>query len=91
MIYIGERLEDPGDAEILAESLRSQRILLTKDHDIGVLVFRDNASHAGVVLVDDLGSPEAETDLLINTLAAWEPTLIKRGFVRAGYWGSRGT
>ena len=91
VIYVGERLEDPGDAEILAESLHSQRILTTKDHDIGALVFRDSAGHAGVVLIDDLGSPDAETKLLINTLATWEPTLIKGGFVRAGHWGSKRT
>lgn len=64
-------------------------MLLTKDHDISVLVFRDQASHRGVLLIDDLGSPAAETALLINAIARWEAQLTAGGFIRAGSWGSK--
>ncbi len=87
--FVGERAEDPGDLLILEEAFDSRRVLLTKDHDIGALVFRDKRSHAGVLLIDDLGSARDEVDLLLRTLAAWSDVLVAGGFVRAGNWGSK--
>jgi predicted nuclease of predicted toxin-antitoxin system len=64
LIYVAERDVDPGDPAILEEARASDRVLLTKDHDIGALVFRDRTAHAGVLLIDDLGSARDETSLV---------------------------
>jgi hypothetical protein len=64
-------------------------VLLTKDNDIGALVFRDGMAHAGVLLIDDLGSADEEATLLLEALRVWEAALQAGGFVRAGKWGSR--
>lgn len=89
VLYTAERAVDPGDAAILSEAHGSARVLLTKDNDIGTLVFRDGMAHAGVLLIDDLGAPEEEAKLLVDTLRFWEKELGGGGFVRAGKWGSR--
>jgi predicted nuclease of predicted toxin-antitoxin system len=60
VVYLGEQTADPGDQALLAEAVAEGRIVLTKDHDIGVLVHRDRQPHCGVLLLDDLGDPAAE-------------------------------
>jgi predicted nuclease of predicted toxin-antitoxin system len=89
VVYVGERQNDPGDIAILREAAETARVLLTKDHDIGALVFRDGAAHSGVVLSDDLGSGAAEAKLLLSIIDTWAEALAQGGFVRAGYWGSK--
>ena len=84
MVYVAERETDPGDLAILNEAHASGRVLLTKDHDVGALVFRDGVPHAGVLLIDDLGSAQQETKLLSDQLAAREGELSGGAFVRAG-------
>lgn len=87
--YIAERAEDPGDLTILNEARESWRVLLTKDHDIGALVFKDRIAHAGVMLLDDLGSATEETSLICEALATNDALLVAGAFIRAGKWGSR--
>lgn len=89
IVYVGERDEDPGDSAILSEAHTTGRVLLTKDHDLGTLVFRDHAPHAGILLIDDLGSSDEETSLLLDLLGTWGPQLTAGAFVRAGKWGSK--
>lgn len=89
VVYVGERRADPGDAALLAEALSDRRVLVTKDHDIGALVFKENASHADVLLIDDLGSSDEETSLLHRALAEAGAELARGAFVRAGAWGAR--
>jgi len=89
IVHTAERAVDPGDAAIMSEAHASARVLLTKDNDIGALVFRDGMAHAGVLLFDDLGSAEDEATLLVENLRVWEKELGASGFVRAGKWGSR--
>ena len=36
VVYLGERTADPGDQALLAEAVAEGRVVLTKDHDIGV-------------------------------------------------------
>ena len=52
---------------LLAEAVAEGRIVVTKDHDIGVLIRRDLQPHCGVLLLDDLGDAAAETDLILAT------------------------
>lgn len=87
--YVAERPADPGDPLILAEAKGANRVFITKDHDTGELVFRDDAPHAGVLLIDDLGDPAAETALIRTTLAAFADELARGAFVRAGRSGTR--
>jgi predicted nuclease of predicted toxin-antitoxin system len=87
--YLGERPQDPGDAALLREAYDAQRIVLTKDHDIGVLVFRDSAPHAGVILLDDLGDPHAEEVLVSKTLGSHVSELVNGAFLRVTELGVR--
>ena len=84
VVYGAERLVDPGDDILLAEAVAGGRIFLTKDHDLGTLVFRDGAKHVGIVLIDDLGRVDAETTLLRRVLAQCAAELSHGTFVRAG-------
>lgn len=45
--------ENPGlaDDEVLRWAEREERVLITNDKDFGELVFRDERSHAGVILL----------------------------------------
>lgn len=88
VIYSAERPTDPGDAVLLAEAFADSRVFITKDHDIGALVFRDGAPHAGVLLIDDLASVEDETALLLACLESHGPALVSGAFVRAGASGA---
>jgi hypothetical protein len=54
VVYAAERTMDPGDEALLAEAVRENRVFLTKDHDVGTLVYRDLCPRRGVLLVDDL-------------------------------------
>lgn len=80
--YLAERAKDPGDAALLAEADVGRRIVLTKDHDLGTLVFRDSASHAGVILFDDLGDPRGECKLVMQTIKDHTEQLSLGAFLR---------
>ena len=83
VVYSAERPSDPGDAALLAEAYADRRVFVTKDHDIGALVFRDAAPHAGVLLIDDLADVAAETALLRACLQSHGEQLAAGAFVRA--------
>lgn len=48
VVHSAEWPADPGDAVLLQEAFAHGRVFVTKDHDIGMLVFRDSAQHAGI-------------------------------------------
>lgn len=48
------------DKDVLAIAKREKRILITNDRDFGELIFRQNLSHAGVILFR-LGEESLET------------------------------
>ena len=83
VIYSAERSVDPGDAALLAEAHADERVFVTKDHDIGALVFRDGARHAGVLLIDDLANVAEETRLLQACVSSHGDDLAAGAFVRA--------
>jgi predicted nuclease of predicted toxin-antitoxin system len=89
VVHSAERETDPGDLALLAEAVSEHRVFVTKDHDLGVLVFRDGAAHAGVLLIDDLGSPVEETDLVRRAIASHSEALATQAFVRAAASGVR--
>jgi predicted nuclease of predicted toxin-antitoxin system len=89
VVYVAERPEDPGDEAILAEAAADGRVFVTKDHDIGALVHRDQWPHSGVILLDDLGDAAAESKLILATLSTHEHRLAMSAFLRAGAAGVR--
>lgn len=66
VVHSAEWAVDPGDAALLQHALEAGRVFVTKDHDIGTLIFRDGVQHAGALLIDDVGSVAEETRLLIR-------------------------
>ncbi len=91
VVYAGERPTDPGDAALLAEAHADASIFISKDHDIGALVFRDGAPHSSVLLIDDLGNVAEETVLLRSSLLSYGDELAAGAFVRADVTGARVT
>ena len=89
VVYSAERASDPGDEVLLAEANSQGRVFLTKDHDIGALVHRDGQSHAGVLLLDDLGNAEAETAMILTALDEYVTSLEAGGFLRVNGGGVR--
>jgi predicted nuclease of predicted toxin-antitoxin system len=77
VVHAGERATDPGDALLLAEAAAEKRVFITKDHDIGTLVHRDSRSHRGVMLIDDPGDPDAETNLILAALSSEHNRIIR--------------
>jgi predicted nuclease of predicted toxin-antitoxin system len=88
-VYVGERSADPGDRALLAEAAAEGRIFLTKDHDVGVLVHRDQQPHFGVLLLDDLGDAGAESRLILAALKSHGDRLAAGAFLRATEAGIR--
>jgi predicted nuclease of predicted toxin-antitoxin system len=82
VVYAGERSFDPGVLALLSEAVSQGRVFVTKDHDIGVLVYRDHAPHYGVLLLDDVGDPIAETNLILSALRDEAQALLSQAFVR---------
>ena len=83
VLYSAERPTDPGDATLLAEAAADGRIFLTKDHDIGALVYRDGQPHAGVLPLDGLGGAARETELILAILDREGERLVAGVFLRA--------
>lgn len=84
-----ERLTDPGDEALLQEAVADRRVFVTKDHDVGALVFRDDLSHAGVLLIDDLGDAGEETAFLLHAVDQCKAELEAGAFLRATRRGVR--
>jgi predicted nuclease of predicted toxin-antitoxin system len=89
VVYVAERAKDPGDQALLAEAFAEERVLLTKDHDMGALVHRDGLPHHGVLLLDDLGDAAAESEMISAALSSHGGRLMERAFLRAGQAGVR--
>jgi predicted nuclease of predicted toxin-antitoxin system len=82
VIHSAERESDPGDAALLAEAASEQRVFLTKDNDIGALVFNEGAPHRGVILIDDLGDASEEATLLLDVIRTHVAQLEEGTFLR---------
>ena len=89
VVHVAERAVDPGDEALLTEAVAEDRIFVTKDQDIGALVYRDHCRHRGVLLIDDLGDVAAETSLILSALALRGAELAVGAFLRAGEAGVR--
>lgn len=89
VVWAGDRDQDPGDGALLAEALADQRVFVTKDRDLGRIVFRDAAQHFGVLLIDELHTPATEAELILAIIDAHAAALNAGAFVRAGASGVR--
>src|SRR5262245_61537145 len=81
VLHSAERESDPGDSALLAEAFTDRRVFVTKDHDFGALVYGEGAAHAGVVLIDDLGDPSAESAMLTTIFDNNAPELAGGAFL----------
>lgn len=52
------------DAEVLAESVRRRRILITRDRDYGELIFRDDQKAFGVIYIRHRVDEEVAAEVL---------------------------
>jgi predicted nuclease of predicted toxin-antitoxin system len=50
-IFVGDADPHMRDSDILRWAVRDQRILITQDHDFGMLVYHSDQPHAGVLLL----------------------------------------
>lgn len=89
VVYAAERTMDPGDEALLAEAVKENRVFLTKDHDIGALIYRDLRPHCSVLFVDHLGDAAAESALILAAIASHREPLGAGTFLRAGMRGIR--
>jgi len=88
VLYAAERDVDQGDEALLREAVAQWRIVVTKDHDFGALVFGQALQHAGIILIDDLGDPKAEAELLATVIERHEADLDAGAFLRVGADGA---
>ena len=58
VIAVGDRAVDPGDAAILEEAYREQRVLVTLDKDFGELAVRSGRPHVGIVRLERVAATE---------------------------------
>src|ERR1043166_4448038 len=58
VVHIAEWGPDPGDEIILQKAFSVGGVLITIDADFGTLVFRDKASHAGIIRLPNVPSSE---------------------------------
>jgi hypothetical protein len=65
------------------------RIFLTTDHDIGLVVYRNSRPHRGVLLVDDVGDAAGKSSIILAALSAHFTELVAGAFFRAGPGGVR--
>ncbi|MBN2578557.1 MAG: DUF5615 family PIN-like protein [Pirellulales bacterium] len=70
---------DPGDLALLEIAASDKRILVTIDTDFGELIFREKASHAGMVRLPDL--PAEERILIFETLLKEHSNEMETGAV----------
>ena len=71
VVSIAESHVGVSDADVLALAVAEKRIVVTLDHDFGVLVFMHRSAHCGVVLLRlKKESPAAISRLLIDILSA---------------------
>ena len=65
--HVAERASDPGDSALLAEALTEHRVFISKDRDIGALVYRDGHAHCGVPLIDSVAAGARHLAALLRT------------------------
>ena len=75
--------ENPGlsDDEVLLWAEREARVLITNDKDFGELVFRDERSHAGVILLRIEDERPANKKAVLGKLLLGHGEDILRSFV----------
>lgn len=71
---------DPGDAAILDIAVKAQRAIVTLDTDFGMLVFRDGATHAGVLRLRPMPA-SAQAERASELVAAHGDDLESAAFV----------
>jgi predicted nuclease of predicted toxin-antitoxin system len=77
--YVAEGPPHVDDEVVLQAAFGDGRLLLTEDHDFGVLAVRDGRASLGVILIELYGlSPDARDVRVLSVLASDEATLNGR-------------
>jgi predicted nuclease of predicted toxin-antitoxin system len=73
---------DQGDAAILRRARENGQIVVTEDKDFGTLVYKDNAPHSGVVLIDCALTRDEKVQQVSILLDHHTEDLAKGHFIR---------
>lgn len=78
-----EATPDPGDQALLRWAVMERRILVTIDTDFGLLVFRRNEPHTGIVRLPDLPA-ERRIGLMAKVIERYSDALAGGAMVTVG-------
>ncbi|HEV3261964.1 MAG TPA: DUF5615 family PIN-like protein [Gemmataceae bacterium] len=82
VVWTGDRSEDPGDEEILAQAHREQRVLVTLDKDFGELAIVRRLPHSGIIRLVDLPS-QRQAAVCAHVLGLYGAELAKAAIITA--------
>ena len=82
VVWVGDRAEDPGDDEILAQAYRERRVLVTLDKDFGELAIVHRASHCGILRLVNFSARE-QARVCLRVLALYGDELQSGAIVTA--------
>ena len=81
--YVVEWDRDPGDDDILRQSVEQGRVLISRDKDFGELIFRDGHDHLGILRLVGL-SVRTEPRVAVFVIAFHESELLSNAIITAG-------
>jgi predicted nuclease of predicted toxin-antitoxin system len=82
VVWVMERVKDPGDRAILEEAVRTKRVVITADKGFGQLVFREKRPHAGVMLLDETPTVGAQSRNVLRCIGRFGAELEEGAFLR---------
>ena len=80
VLWTGDLAQDPGDEDILVQTHREQRVLITLDKDFGELAIRRNLPHCGIVRLVSI-SARQQGAVCQQVLAQYGDELTRGGIV----------
>jgi predicted nuclease of predicted toxin-antitoxin system len=82
VVWTGDLIIDPGDEEILAQTHRENRVLVTLDKDFGELVIVHGQAHSGIVRLVDI-SAKKQAEVCEQVLALHGDELLRGAIITA--------
>ena len=81
MSLVVERLRGESDNRVISAAKAEDRILITNDKDFGELIFREQRSHAGVILLRLIDERPAEKITALRRLLQQHSEKIMDNFI----------
>ncbi len=82
VVWSGSWAKDPGDVAILAAAHTEQRILVTRDKDLGELAILKGLPHSGIVRLTGFRAPEM-ANAIHHIVVAYGPEFAAGAIVTA--------